>query len=587
MKAQRNLLFLCAGLLVASAVLGLATPSWAQAPAPNVIAASASPETANTGQAVQFVARTDRPAAMVLLQFPDLSTRDAIRLHADATGTVWSYQAAMMKPNTLRFTLLAFDRAGHTGRTSSGVLRVQGAPVADPRAHAAGRRSVQSLDVGGFFNAIGVGIQQVGDAIVAGAEGLGQAVANLLQQPPAQTPPPASVTMPPPPSVHLTDTAALNNASPLANAEPMIGNNGAALVANTGASLTSSAAVVGGVSLANVTPLRPGYGTLGLSDRPSVIRQAFQQAFGRDPSAAELQSWLNLPRGDAKLTSTDALVSTLQRVLRSPMARSERQNMIVRAFRTELQRDPNGAELAQWDQQVSANLTTYAALLTAIAPGASQETILASYRAAFGREPAPNELQYWLAVPGTDPRVHTPAALVTNHRGFLRASEPERRATAIRAFETVFRRDPSARELGILTNRVASSGDAYEDLVNSLRIISPSYTTVFGRAPVENEMDYWLSVPAADPRVRDQDALVLNHENFLKSNAPERRATVLRAFRSALQRDPAEAELAKWDAQVANQGYTYTLLTCLIKPHHRGEPGCFGGNRGFRPGTQP
>jgi hypothetical protein len=111
-------------LWTVAAMLFLGISAWAQEPVPSIAAAGVSPRDSRTGQAVQFVARTDRPAAIVLLQFPDVSSEHAIRMQPDSSFTTWSYQMVMTKPVSLRFAMMAFNRAGRSGRTASGTLRV-------------------------------------------------------------------------------------------------------------------------------------------------------------------------------------------------------------------------------------------------------------------------------------------------------------------------------------------------------------------------------------------------------------------------------------------------------------------------------
>ncbi len=67
-----------------------------------------------------------------------------------------------------------------------------------------------------------------------------------------------------------------------------------------------------------------------------------------------------------------------------------------------------------------------------------QPTIVATYRAALGRDPSSAELYYWELYPATPPGIINPRSLFAALLQTLRNSPAEREATARRALSTAF-----------------------------------------------------------------------------------------------------------------------------------------------------
>lgn len=103
--------------------------------------------------------------------------------------------------------------------------------------------------------------------------------------------------------------------------------------------------------------------------------------------------------------------------------------------------------------------------------GSHRSTIIASYQAAFGRDPSGDELQYWLGATGPDVTVDS---LVGWHMGWLRGAYDERVAMVGRAFRAAFGRSPSSEEVDRWQAIIQNEGLPYRSLVPRVASDVPS-----------------------------------------------------------------------------------------------------------------
>lgn len=339
MPLQRWIATLCllAGLLCAGMV------QLAQAE-PNVIGLNATPSTVQTGQNVEFTAHTDQPAALVVVQFPDLSGDVGMRMlpgSSQPAGTSWSLSLQPRKPGQLRFRAISYSQDGRAGKAMEGNLVVSGSPLPPSR-----RTQGIFDDVGKFF----VG---VGSAIGSAAGSAVQAVTSFFA-----TPPPPSTPLPPPPPrleppPQVVVASPLNNANPLANVTPLkgvtispnadylgagalVGNSGGALIGNAGAGFTMPI----GNNLTQVSPLASRQVLSAGQDRNKAqeagVNSMFQKCFGRGPSPAELSQWIN---------KADFLTDAgCREVIKNPNAGAIRDSMIKRAIAAVRRQPPMSRE---------------------------------------------------------------------------------------------------------------------------------------------------------------------------------------------------------------------------------------------------
>lgn len=358
-------------------LLGAGMVQLAQAE-PNVIGLNATPGIVQTGQNVEFAARTDQPAALVVVQFPDLSGDVGMRMvpgPSQPAGTSWSLSLKPKKPGQLRFRAISYTQAGRAGRAMEGSLQVSGPPL----------RQTQGIfdDAGKFFvgvgTSIGSGINAVGSAIGSAASSAAQTVTSFFAPPP---PPPTPLPPPPQrldPPQQVVTAIPLTAVEPLANVTPLnkvslspnadflgagdalTGNTGGILIGNAGAGFTMPI----GNNLTQVTPLGPSrYQTGGSGHDPNKAKEAsinsmFQTCFGRGPSPEELSLWMN---------KTGTLnTAGCKEVIRNSNAGAIRESMLRRAIGAARRQPPvTRQEEADWLKSIAQYGWTYDELLSRI-----------------------------------------------------------------------------------------------------------------------------------------------------------------------------------------------------------------------------
>lgn len=167
-------------------------------------------------------------------------------------------------------------------------------------------------------------------------------------------------------SLHLSPSdiqkmISLTTVEPITTSNPLIGNAGAGLIGNTGAALTQV------TPLANVTPFTMPIGnnftmpignnfhTQSIGSPSHMVTQAFQVAFGRNPSAEELRTWVDFKQKYPRSTvasSAGNLAGTLRYVLALPAGELQRKGMAQTAIVTVFRRAPTPNELAVWSERI-------------------------------------------------------------------------------------------------------------------------------------------------------------------------------------------------------------------------------------------
>jgi hypothetical protein len=160
---------------------------------------------------------------------------------------------------------------------------------------------------------------------------------------------------------------------PITTSNPLIGNTGAALTQVTPLNNTSP--------LANVTPFTmpignnlslPGgnaFSTQSVGDPRQMVTEAFQTAFGRNPSAEELKTWVEFRQKYPKSTITSSakhLSETLRYLLSVPAGESQRQGMVRAAAPAVLRRPPTPNELSTWSERIRRDRMVFADLVSAM-----------------------------------------------------------------------------------------------------------------------------------------------------------------------------------------------------------------------------
>lgn len=353
---------------------------------PNVIGLNATPAAVQTGQNVEFAARTDQPAALVVVQFPDLSGDVGMRMlpgPSQPAGTSWSLSLQPRKPGQLRFRAISYSQDGRAGRAMEGSLQVSGSPLPPSR-----RTQGIFDDAGKFFvgvgSAIGSGINTVGSAIGSAAGSAVQAVTNFFTPPP---PPQTPLPSPPPrldPPPQVVKAVPLNNANPLSNVTPLkevsispnadflgagalVGNSGGALIGNAGAGLIGNAGAGFTMPIGNnLTQVSPAASRQVFStgqDRNKAqeagVNSMFQKCFGRGPSPAELSQWIN---------KADFLTDAgCREVIKNPNAGAIRDSMTKRAIAAVRRQPPvNREEEAKLLGSLAQNGWTYDELVNRV-----------------------------------------------------------------------------------------------------------------------------------------------------------------------------------------------------------------------------
>ncbi len=205
--------------------------------------------------------------------------------------------------------------------------------------------------------------------------------------------------------------------------------------------------------------------------RVPMIRTAHMDAFGRGPSADEMKRWTSSPANEPAMASPTALFDALLNVLKEKQSVPEQQATVKRALDVVFKNERAGnPRLQAYLDDVNNNPIKFAigallgghegggyrGVLAYIIKPATKEWYLknagiytvirepmirTAYMDAYGRQPSPDELTYWLASLANDPSMASPVALFNAHLNYLKHSVLEQQATVKRALDVVFKNE--------------------------------------------------------------------------------------------------------------------------------------------------
>ncbi len=376
------------------------------------------------------------------------------------------------------------------------------------------------------------------------------------------------------------------------------------------------------------------YGSRRPSPRQEMVEQAYQIAFGRYATPAELQFWVSRPANDPRLANVNTLVAAHLAWLRT--APSEQNATAQRALHAALNGvagidSPAVIHNAVVDMLAGRNGGGYRGLVSYLeqpqvrqwyvglaqsanggqpAPStARNEMVEQAYQIAFGRNPTPAELQFWVSRPANDPRLANVNTLVAAHLAWLRTAPSEQNATAQRALHAALNGVAGIDSPAVIHNAVGDmlagrNGGGYRGLVSYLeqpqvrqwyisfaqrssgggqtapstarnQMVEQAYQIAFGRNPTPAELQFWVSRPANDPRMANVNTLVAAHLAWLRGAPTEQNATAERALHAALNGvagidSPAVIHNAVGDMLAGRNGGGYRgLVSYLEQPQVR------------------
>ncbi|TAN23302.1 MAG: hypothetical protein EPN33_05215 [Acidobacteria bacterium] len=111
----------------------------------------------------------------------------------------------------------------------------------------------------------------------------------------------------------------------------------------------------------------------------------------------------------------------------------------------------------------------------------------------------------------------------------------------------------------------AKSGEPLAQQPGRRALVEQAFQQVLGRSPGPDELRYWLAVPANDPRVQTEQALVRQQRLFLERFPAARAAVIQRAFAAALHCTPNAAAQGAWDLLIETSGTTYAELVTQLQ----------------------
>ncbi len=200
-----------------------------------------------------------------------------------------------------------------------------------------------------------------------------------------------------------------------------------------------------------------------------------------------------------------------------------------------------------------------------------QDNLRESYREAFGRDPRPDEWEYWGA--RADEVAHTwNETLVSWHMTWLvsPAGAAELDAMIRRSYEEMFGREPTHAELTYWRSDVRKRKHTYVDLIRyhqrwnaAPAVVDETYKVVFGRGPTPTELNYWLD-PSRRENVGGTPAATVEdwHMTWLlsPSGKSELPAMITRSYQTVFHRVPTANELSFWESDVRAKRHTYRDL---------------------------
>ena len=146
------------------------------------------------------------------------------------------------------------------------------------------------------------------------------------------------------------------------------------------------------------------------------INTAYQRAFGRNATAAEIQYWSEKSVRDKFLGEGDTigkavenvnnkLVTQIKKWLGMPEGAAELQATIERSYKAAFNRLPTPEEFAYWQKECKAKNMGYEDLIrahqkweqTGVKADERLAMVRKAYTEVYGREPVKKEIDYWMA----------------------------------------------------------------------------------------------------------------------------------------------------------------------------------------------
>ena len=231
------------------------------------------------------------------------------------------------------------------------------------------------------------------------------------------------------------------------------------------------------------------------AEREATVKRAYVEAFHFEPTDIEISSTLagaassgatfkEIVAGFQKAgqTAKDALAAVFTpEIKKNPTVRDVLTNPKDKAFRSavaDLLVGRNGGGYDGVRSWIEQHRDWYLAF-AGIEQQAQSRNIADSYQKAFGRAPADGELKHWQSVPASDPRVQNLDSLVAAHRDWLKSNDKERADTITRSYDRSFNRNPNTTELAYWKDRVARTGETYDEMM----AVHRDYPSVSGVRP--------------------------------------------------------------------------------------------------------
>lgn len=158
-------------------------------------------------------------------------------------------------------------------------------------------------------------------------------------------------------------------------------------------------------------------------------------------------------------------------------------------------------------------------MVSSFAQEARKDRIIASYMLAFGRPPQQAEVNYWLTDPLSNKMV---TDLVEKHRSNMNKVDRSLRLAAVKqSYIDAFGRAPRQDEIDYWMGSVNTYAEMVQKHVEWfstrpdewVKVIKASYQMAFKRAPKPDELAYWKGQPA-----RSFFSLVVQHDEFIRNN---------------------------------------------------------------------
>jgi hypothetical protein len=224
-------------------------------------------------------------------------------------------------------------------------------------------------------------------------------------------------------------------------------------------------------------------------------------------------------------------------------------------------RPPAGPSLAVIDPGISVPMPA-AAMAAALAPATDDtQLVRLSYQTAFGRDPNPDELKWWLGVVARDSRWRSLDLLVFNHRNWLQGAGDEISQTAFRAVKAALGgQTVPSYYYDTLTKAPVP---IYTEMV-ARTVIMEGWLQMYGRYPADTQVQTYAGNGTGWAPAQSVAAMKQYLAGELRTDAAARSTVIRNAVQDMLQRQATDADLQRWDSAVAG-GVGYLELREQVK----------------------